>query len=267
VHVPGGRRSRTVIAVDVGASRGASDADHRVTLSPGDEVSALTLLRAASLGRPLTAVADGDPGAGRRMHVWQAIAPLLEAVRAARYVVVVADAEPDTATPDRDPGRASALIGWTQALHETTRAALITLRAGGNRSGADAWLTAQTGYPMAVDFSRGYPQYRPHDAAAARLDRGEIDAAVVTGAAGYLPGDTLGPLHRIPVIAIGPRASEGPLGDAHVVIDTGIAGIHEGGTALRMDDVPLPIAAALPGAPAAAAVLRDLRARVGSSSK
>ena len=37
-----------------------------------------------------------------------------------------------------------------QTLNGPTRGALSTLRAGGNRSGADAVLTWQTGYPIAI---------------------------------------------------------------------------------------------------------------------
>jgi formylmethanofuran dehydrogenase subunit B len=69
--------------------------------------------------------------------------------------------------------RLSALIALVQALNGPTRAALSLLRAGGNRSGVDAVLTSQTGYPAAVDFSRGAPRYRPYDGRASQLGRAE----------------------------------------------------------------------------------------------
>jgi formylmethanofuran dehydrogenase subunit B len=53
------------------------------------------------------------------------------------------------------------------------------------------------------------------------------------------------------VVLVGPRASEAGF-PARVAIDTGVAGIHEGGTAYRMDDVPLPLRPPL-GAPRGAA--------------
>jgi formylmethanofuran dehydrogenase subunit B len=51
-----------------------------------------------------------------------------------------------------------------------------------------------------------------------------------------------------------------------VAVDTGVAGIHEGGTAFRMDDVPLPLRPALTDTkvPSAAATLRRLRERLGA---
>jgi formylmethanofuran dehydrogenase subunit B len=39
------------------------------------------------------------------------------------------------------------------------------------------------------------------------------------------------------------------------VIDTGIDGVHVGGTALRADDVPVPLRMSVPGPPSAAAVV------------
>ena len=92
---------------------------------------------------------------------------LASQLSAARYSVIVAEAKPDAAgmiRGSRDPQRAAALIALAQALNGPSRCALSTLRAGGNRSGAEAVLTSQTGYPTGVDFSRGFPVYRPHDA-------------------------------------------------------------------------------------------------------
>ena len=47
------------------------------------------------------------------------------------------------------------LIALAQLLNGPTRAALSRLRAGGNRSGAEAALTWQTGYPMRVSSASG----------------------------------------------------------------------------------------------------------------
>jgi formylmethanofuran dehydrogenase subunit B len=240
MHVPDGRRSRTVVAVDVGGSRGPADADLRVALTPDDEVDVLMRLRS---------------GAG-------APEPLAGVLRKGRYIAIVADAEPDDVTR-RDAGRAAELIALAQALNDTTRAALIALRAGGNRSGADAVLVSQTGFPMAVDFSRGFPRYRPYDGAAARLARGEVSTVLVLGSAAAMPANLLGALRGVASrIVIGPRASAGPLAASDVVVDTGMAGIHDAGTALRMDDVPLPVVAALGGPPGAADIVREIAARV-----
>ena len=244
--VPDGRRSRTVVAIDVGTARGPADADVRVGVAAADEGAALTELAAMVAGSETASPAP--------------LRDLAARLRAASYAAIVADAESST---DSDAGRAGALIALTQALNGPTRAALSLLRAGGNRSGADAVMTAQTGFPAAVDFSRGYPRYRPHDGRAfARLRRGEVDAVAILGAAARIPASLVALMARLPAAVIGPYASDGPLAGARVVVDTGIPGIHDEGTALRMDDVPLPLRQVVEGPPSAASTLRALVERL-----
>ena len=244
LQVPEGRRSRLVIAVDIGSARGPGDADVRVVLDPADEVATLAALAAMVGGADAANPVVDD--LGRRLL-------------AGRYAVIVADGEPAEQGSDLvDSGRAAALIQLTQALNGPTRAALSTLRGGGNRSGADACLTAHTGYPIAVDFARGFPRYRPFDGgAAAVLSRGEADAVLVIGTVALLPADVRAALGRVRSVVIGPRASD--TASAAVAIDTGVAGIHEAGTALRMDDVPLPLRPTVAGPVTAADVIAALR--------
>lgn len=254
LQAPEGRRSRTVVAVDIGPARGPADADVRVTIAPEAEADALAVMRAAILGR-----APEDLGAE-----WRAPADLARRMTAARYVALVHDGEPAGPPPDADPlgWRAEALIALAQALNGPTRCALSTLRAGGNRSGAEAVMTWQTGFPFAVDFARGAPRYRPNDGAAACLARKEIDAALVLGSPAGVAPRVRGVLGAVPCIAIGPRASAADFRPA-VAIDTGVPGIHESGMALRMDDVPLPLRVALAGPPATVEVVRALAQKLG----
>src|SRR5688500_6324004 len=181
--VPGGRRSRRVIAVDVGAATGPADADRRWAVAPSAEVETLTTLTSV-VAQPtrarVTPQPDGDP-------VWSIARELAEVLQAGRYVALVYDAEPDDRVV-RSTGRFDALVALAQVLNDTTRCAAIALRAGGNRPGADAMLTAQTGYPMAVDFARGFPRYRPHDGSAlAMLQSRAIDTVLVLGDAAFIP--------------------------------------------------------------------------------
>ncbi|HYU08522.1 MAG TPA: hypothetical protein VEK77_03980 [Gemmatimonadales bacterium] len=247
---PGGRQSRTVVAVDVGDHRGAEDADARVGISADAEVDALGVMRAIVRGHAPPDVPALRPAVALARRMMQA-----------QYVALVHDAEPDGTPVDAD--RAEGLIALAQALNGPTRCALSTLRAGGNRSGADAVVTWQTGFPYAVDFGRGYPAYRPHDGASALLARREIDATLVIGAPGSVPESTARGLASVPTVAIGPYASAAAFKPA-VAVDTGVAGIHEGGMAFRMDDVPLPLRPSVAGPPAAAVVVRDLATRLAS---
>ncbi|HYF40430.1 MAG TPA: hypothetical protein VD930_12125, partial [Gemmatimonadales bacterium] len=184
----------------------------------------------------------------------------------ARYAVLVHDAEP-TAEPAHVL-RVEGLIALTQLLNGPTRAALCSLRAGGNRVGAEAVLTSQTGYPFAVDFSPGYPRYRPEARGIARLENGAFGAALLVGSPD-LPRSSAKALSRVPTVAIGPRASEAGF-TTRVAIDTGVAGIHEAGNAYRMDEVPLELRPPLDGPRSAVDVLsalsRELRATGAQSA-
>jgi len=174
--------------------------------------------------------------------------PLAERLIKGKYVAIVVDGE-------QRPEYIEALVALVEALNGPTRAALLILRGGGNRTGADSVLTWQTGYPKAIDFARGVPRYSPYDTH-------EVDAALIIGSAAQLPESRLAHFANVPTILIGPRASAAPIATI-VAIDTGIAGIHDGGTALRVDEIPLPLRPPLPGAaPETAGMVRELTALV-----
>ncbi|HEY9515922.1 MAG TPA: hypothetical protein VIQ74_09600 [Gemmatimonadaceae bacterium] len=307
VFVPGGRSDRTVIAVDVGDEHGPADADVRIAIAPGDEPTAIAMLRATLAGRgpalgdagkggdagkagdtgkagdAAKAGAIGNPGetantgttrttgttgttgnadpVARTADTPTATQPLAELaliLAGARYAVVVYDAEPGKR---EHPGRAESLIALTQELNATIRCSLSTLRGGGNRGGAETVMTWQTGFPMTVDYSRGAPRYRPDEGAAALLERGAVDVVLIVGNARAAGVPDLGEAR---CVAIGPWSSQFTPA-REVAIDTGVAGIHEGGLAYRMDDIPLPLRPSLPGpaaAPDTAALLAALGARL-----
>lgn len=252
-HVPGGPKGRTVISVSVGADRGPTGASSALALDAADESTALSILRAAVLQRPL-------PELPPRLKSLPAVADTL---LRARYAVLVHEAEPATEPPNTH--RAEGLLALADALNGPTRAALSSLRKGGNRSGAEAMLTWQTGFPMRVDFSPGYPRYTPARRGLDLMASGGVSAALIAGAASELPAEAV---TRVPVVAVGPRSSES-CPNARVAIDTGVAGIHEGGTAYRMDEVPLPLTPPLAGPRSAHETLRSLlgvvRARLSRS--
>jgi formylmethanofuran dehydrogenase subunit B len=209
----------------------------------------------------MRAVAVGN-ALGELTPPLKAAADLAARLTKARYAAIVHDAEPGTEAT-RDAYRAEGLLALAEALNGPARAALSSLRAGGNRSGAEAVLTWQTGYPMAVSFQSGSPEYLPTGRGGAAVAPA---AVLVVGAAGGLRG-SLADAGRTPVLVVGPRASEAPFA-TRVAVDTGVAGIHEGGTAYRMDDVPLPLRPPLMADRTAvgvlSALLSALRAKVGS---
>jgi formylmethanofuran dehydrogenase subunit B len=242
IYCPDGRRSRTVVAVDVGDRRGPSDADVRVPIAPESEAVVLQAL-AASL--TLTASASLDP------HVpgGPAVRELEEHLRGRRYVAVVADAVASGTHNDR----IHRLLALAQALNVQGRGALCLLRPGGNHSGAEAVVTRQTGYPAAVDFASGVPRYRPHAGAA----QTEHDCLLIIGAPAGVSTTHAGPASSI--VAIGPGATDSAFGPDGVMIDSATAGIHAGGTAVRMDDVPISLRAVISGPPDATVICQGLR--------
>jgi formylmethanofuran dehydrogenase subunit B len=243
-----GRKGRFVISVSVGADRGLKDADLSLELDPEEEILALSLMRAAILGNNV-----GQPSG----H----IGPILDITKRlaqSRYAVIVHDAEPSA--QQRDPLRVEGLIALTQALNEATRATLSSLRAGGNRTGAEAVLTWQTGYPFAVDYSRGHPRYTPGERGLDRLAGGAFRALLLAGTPA-IDGSTRSSFSGTSIVAVGPRASQAPF-PTQVAIDTGVPGIHESGTAYRMDEVPLPLRPPLRGQRSAAETLNALTSAI-----
>jgi formylmethanofuran dehydrogenase subunit B len=253
-QVPEGRRGRFVISVTIGGDKGLQPSDFSLELAPEQETGALSLLRAAVL--------DRQPA---ESALTQQMTQIARKLAAARYAVLVHDGEPSA--EGRNPLRVEALIALAQALNGPARAALVSLRAGGNRVGAESALTWQTGYPFSVDYSPGYPRYRPDQRGLAGLVRGKFRAALVVGKPPDNEGS--GVFSRIRPGVIGPHASQSAF--ASIAIDTGVAGIHEEGTAYRMDEVPLTLRPALQGPRSTRDVLMSLaeaiRNRLRSSSE
>jgi formylmethanofuran dehydrogenase subunit B len=130
----------------------------------------------------------------------------------------------------------------------------LPVRGDGNARGAEDVLAWQTGFPGAVSFARGFPRSNPGElSAAALLERGEVDAALVIGA-DVPPG-----LGELPTVVVGAE----PAPAARVAFVTAAAGIDVPGTAHRMDGVPVPLRALLDGdRPAAQDVLAAIAERL-----
>jgi formylmethanofuran dehydrogenase subunit B len=244
VHVSEGRRSRFVIAVDIGEQRGPLDANLRIVVPPSEELDTLVALDATIEGATIAAVESP----------WKLARALAKPLLGGRYVAVVTDLE-----RDRGILTSEALIAVVQALNGHTRAALSPLRAGGNRSGLDSVALAHTGFPTAIDFSPGYP--RPL-APNSPLSRGDVDMSLIVGDAAAVPATVMEALTRTPCALVGPRASEHATSRCIAAIDTGVAGVHSGGTAARMDGVLLPLRPPLDGFEDATALVRSIAAKV-----
>jgi formylmethanofuran dehydrogenase subunit B len=136
-----------------------------------------------------------------------------------------------------------ALLKLVADLNDFTRFTARRLRIPGDVTGADAVLCWLTGFPFAVNLTRGIPRYNPGEYSANELlERGEVDACLFVGSE---PFRELSPraqrtVERLPTVALDYPNMQ-PHFDATVQFTTAIYGIHAPGTAYRMDEVPIPL--------------------------
>lgn len=198
----------------------------------GGEIELLWMLRELARSAD-TAPARGDSVADLHPQAQR----LFERLRSAPYVLFVYDA------PAAAPAHQHALRATAAAMNAVTRFRLFPLRGPGNRVGAEAVLTWQTGFPVAVSFAAGAPVSRGEEAAAAHLlRRGAVDAALVVGASPEdVPAEPvftrLAELPRVVVDSAPNRLAEG----ARVALRSAPYAIASGGTVFRMDGVALPL--------------------------
>jgi hypothetical protein len=82
-----------------------------------------------------------------------------------------------TAARQRNVGELFTLVA---ELNEYAKCSVIPMRGHGNVTGADQVLTWTSGYPFAVSYARGYPQFSPGEFTAVDvLARREADAALI----------------------------------------------------------------------------------------
>ena len=117
----------------------------------------------------------------------------------------------------------------------------LPMRGHYNVVGSGNTMCWQTGYPFAVNFGRGYPQFNPGEFSVVDLlVRKEPDAALIVAAEpmDHLPYAAAKHLEDIPTIVLDPRETL-TTKMAKVVIPVKHAGISVEGTAYRMDHIPL----------------------------
>ena len=132
-------------------------------------------------------------------------------------------------------------IALTRDLNRKTKFVISPMRGHFNVTGANVVFAWQTGYPYAIDFSQGYPQYNPGEFTSIDLlRRGDNDATLVISSdpAANFPKAAIQNMMKHPLITINPDMNAiSRLGD--VVFPTQWCGIEYEGTAYRMDHVPI----------------------------
>jgi formylmethanofuran dehydrogenase subunit B len=134
-----------------------------------------------------------------------------------------------------------AASGLVAELNHHTKFLLTPMRGHYNVAGANTVTTWQTGYPYAVDFSRGYPRYNPGEYTSIDLlANGEADAALIIASdpASTFPAKVVRKLAKIPIITLDQKVTPTTM-LSKVALPVATAGIEAEGTAYRMDGVPL----------------------------
>ncbi len=132
-------------------------------------------------------------------------------------------------------------IALTRDLNRKTKFVISPMRGHFNVTGANVVFAWTTGYPYAIDFSQGYPQFNPGEFTAIDLlRRGENDATLVISSdpGANFPKVAMQNMMKHPLITINPDMNAiSRLGD--VVFPTQWCGIEYAGSAYRMDHVPI----------------------------
>jgi formylmethanofuran dehydrogenase subunit B len=228
------RGPRALVVVDAQPTATAEEADAFVELDAADDFEALWALRALVAGAPL------DRNRIEELPL-NGLDDLAERLLGGRHVALIYGAV--------DELSALALFSLVRDLSRDRHAVTLGLRRDGNARGAEDVLAWQTGFPAAVSFARGYPHANPGElSAAALLERGEVDAALVVASdpLEHLPAAAAERLRELPTVVVDARATATSQA-ARVAFATAADGIEVPGTVHRMDGVPVPLRAPLPG--------------------
>ena len=241
MFVPGGRRDRQVVVVDVERTATAELADRFIQVEPGSDFEVLWALRALLKGVALrVAAVGGVPG--------EELAALADCLKSCRYGAVFFGL--GLTKHGVAHANVEALLRLVTDLNAHTRCIARRMRVPGDVAGADSVLCWQTGFPFSVNLARGYPRYNPGEYTAnTLLERGEVDATVMVGSEGVkkLSAAARQYLSRIPNIVLDNPISIAENGiPATVQFTTAVYGVHRPGTAYRMDEVPIPLRQVLP---------------------
>jgi formylmethanofuran dehydrogenase subunit B len=228
------RDERKVIVVDVRETRSAEMADYFLQVEANKDYELLQAFRLLIRDEEL----DVEEVAGIPIETLEEVADILIGCKFGVFFFGVGL----TMSEGKDRNIDSA-ISLTRDLNKYTKFLIMAMRGHFNVTGSNVVFTWQTGYPFAVDFSRGYPRYNPGETSVIDiLCRDDSDAGLVIASdpVATFPQEAVKKLVKNPLIVIDPAISTTSL-MADVVIPSAFVGIEVEGTAYRMDHVPLPL--------------------------
>ena len=227
-----GRKGRYIVAVDIRETKMSKMADLFLKIEPNSDYELLSALRMVVRGGKLQAESVAGVPAGQ-------ILELANKMKSAKVGIIFYGL--GLTQSDGRHMNIDAAVGLVSDLTSSTKFLLLPMRGHYNVAGANTVTTWQTGYPYAVDFSRGYPRYNPGEYSSVDvLARGEADAAMIIASdpAATFPVAAAKQLAKIPVICLDHKVNMTTM-LSRVAIPVATAGVEVGGTAYRMDGIPL----------------------------
>ena len=228
------REERKLIVIDVRKTRTAEIADYFIQVEPNKDYELLQAFRALIWDEVL----EVDVVAGIPVEILEEVADIMMGCR----LGVIFFGLGLTMSMGKHRNIDSA-ISLTRDLNRRTKFLIMPMRGHFNVTGANTVFTWQSGYPFAVDYSRGYPRYNPGETSVIDiLCRGESDAGLIIASdpVANFPKKAVTHLVNNPLIVIDPHTSPTSL-MADVVIPSTFVGIETEGVAYRMDHIPLPM--------------------------
>jgi formylmethanofuran dehydrogenase subunit B len=251
------QRERTVIVVDTRRTETADVADEFVQVIPGGDYAVLSALRAIVQGRG-SGVPKEVSGVSREQLVRVA-----EMCKEAKFGAIFFGLGL-TMSPGKYKNVRNA-IELTDELNRHTKFIISPLRGHWNVYGSNEAFTWLTGYPYAIDFSRGIAFYNPGETTVIDiLRRGECDAALIVASdpGAHFPRPCVEHLAKIPVVQIDPHVNA-TTHISRLQIPVAVTGIDAEGTGYRMDGVPIRMKSVLKtGYPNDADILRRIYRQV-----
>jgi formylmethanofuran dehydrogenase subunit B len=228
------QKKRKMIVLDVRRTRTADIADCFLQVEPNKDYELLQTLRALVRNEDLNV----DSVAGISIEVLEDLADVIISSEFGMLFFGLGLTMSAGKLRNID-----AALSLTRDLNQFTKFLIMPMRGHYNVAGVNIVSTWQTGYPFAVDLSRGYPRYNPGETSVVDiLSRGENDASLVVASdpVAHFPKGTVENLVKSQLIVIDSETSATSL-MADVAFPAAVAGIEVEGTAYRMDKVPLPL--------------------------
>lgn len=135
----------------------------------------------------------------------------------------------------------SAAIELTALLNSVSKWSIMPLRGHYNVTGLNVVLSWVTGFPYAVDFSRGYPRYNVGEYSSVEmLANGQIDAmfSIAVDPGDHMPQKSVEQMAKIPLIACDIHPT-GTTELANLILPGTHDGIEAEASSYRMDGVPI----------------------------